>query len=273
MAADDEDVPYTRLAFNNVPNYLALIGGGVLTYVGFATFGWAPLAAVLGLEALWLAIGARTGSFRRYFDFIHKVDRRRLEDGSRQKHLANLSDEDRRRYLELEQIKKSITDQVEQNPSLHMAMVKDELEKLGKLADAFLQIASNASRYESFVREQDLDDIESEVRVQEQLLERTTDEEARKLARRNLDVLRRRLEKAAELRQSIRTSRGQLNLIENTLRLLRDQIVTMSSPGELSGQIEELTFAMDAIEASGSETEALVRKLRASSAIANGSSR
>ncbi|MBI2375145.1 MAG: hypothetical protein HYV07_14205 [Deltaproteobacteria bacterium] len=257
----DQATPYTKLAFQNAPNFIALIAGGALTYAGFATFGLAPLAILLGLEAFWLTVGCRTGSVRRYFDFVHKVDRRRLEDGSRQRFLENLTEGDRRRFAELEHIKKAILDQVEHNPSLHMSMVKDEIEKLDKLADAFLQIASNASRYESFVSEQDLEDIEAQVHVQEAVIEKATDDEARRLAQRNLEVLRRRLEKSADLRKQIRTSRAQLNLLENTLRLLRDQIVSMSSPRELSGQIEELTFAMDAIEASGSETEALVRRL------------
>ena len=59
--------------------------------------------------------------------------------------------------------------------------------------------------------------------------------------------------------------RGQLNLIENTFQLLRDQILTMSSPDELSDQLDELTRSVDAIETADKETRSLMNREMASS--------
>ena len=53
-------------------------------------------------------------------------------------------------------------------------------------------------------------------------------------------------------------SRGQLDLIENTFQLIADQIVTMQSPKELSGQLDELLEGVEAIKQSARDTEAML---------------
>jgi hypothetical protein len=53
-------------------------------------------------------------------------------------------------------------------------------------------------------------------------------------------------------------ARGQLDLIENSFQLIADQIVTMQSPQELSGQLDELLNGVEAIRETARDTEALL---------------
>jgi hypothetical protein len=82
-------------------------------------------------------------------------------------------------------------------------------------------------------------------------------EEGRLLAGRNLELLEKRRQKGIEIRSYIKTARGQMNLIDNTVRLLRDQIVAMHSPAELSGQLDELLGGVEALQAAAREAEQL----------------
>jgi hypothetical protein len=220
-----------------------------------------PLAVGAGLEAFWLAVGTRLPPAREYFREQHATIVRHFEAARRRETLRGLTETDRRRYLELESLRKDIDAQIRSNPTLAMDLVKAELQKVDKLLETFVRLAANAARYEHYVETSELNQIEAEVRRQEVVLEKTSDPDARDLAQRNFDVLAKRLEKAIEIRKQIRTARAQLNLIDNTFRLIRDQILTMDSPQQLQGQLDELTRAVDTIEATGRETDELLQKM------------
>ena len=79
--------------------------------------------------------------------------------------------------------------------------------------------------------------------------------------RKNLAVIMKRFEKVQEIRRYLGVARGQLDLIENSFRLLADQIVTMQSPQQLSGQLDELLDGVQAIKDSTADTERLLSSL------------
>ena len=81
----------------------------------------------------------------------------------------------------------------------------------------------------------------------------------RTLAQKNIAVLEKRKEKYAEIRSYLSSARGQLELIENTFRLLADQIVTMRSPTELSGQLDDLLDGVEAVRQTTRETDKLLQ--------------
>ncbi len=68
----------------------------------------------------------------------------------------------------------------------------------------------------------------------------------------------RRLEKVQEIRSYLSVARGQLDLIENSFQLIADQIVTMQSPQELSGQLDELLDGVEAIRQTAQDTEKIL---------------
>jgi hypothetical protein len=70
-----------------------------------------------------------------------------------------------------------------------------------------------------------------------------------------------RFETVQEIQRYLGVARGQLDLIENSFRLLADQIVTMQSPQQLSGQLDELLDGVQAIKDSTADTERLLSSL------------
>ena len=67
-----------------------------------------------------------------------------------------------------------------------------------------------------------------------------------------------RLETIKEIETFLARARGQMNLIENSVRLLRDQALTMTSPDQLTEQLDDLLSGVDAVQASVKEAEALI---------------
>ena len=81
------------------------------------------------------------------------------------------------------------------------------------------------------------------------------------LSRKNLAIILKRLEKMQEIRRYLDVARGQLDLIENSFQLIADQIVTMQSPQELSGQLNELLDGVESIRQTAVETDAMLGTL------------
>ena len=65
--------------------------------------------------------------------------------------------------------------------------------------------------------------------------------------------LRRRRARYDDLVRQLQVLRGQMELIEQTFRLLADEILTMGSPRELGGRIDELRIAVDAVRETASD--------------------
>jgi hypothetical protein len=78
------------------------------------------------------------------------------------------------------------------------------------------------------------------------------------LSKKNLAIILKRLEKMREIRRYLDVARGQLDLIENSFQLIADNIVTMQSPQELSGQLNELLDGVESIRQTAAETEAIL---------------
>ena len=69
-----------------------------------------------------------------------------------------------------------------------------------------------------------------------------------------MEVLRQRRARYDDLCRTIQVTRGQMELIEQTFRLLGDEIMTMASPQDLGGRIDELRVAVDAVRETADET-------------------
>ena len=80
----------------------------------------------------------------------------------------------------------------------------------------------------------------------------------RVLAQKNLAILLKRKEKLSEINQVVQKAVAQMELIENTFQLLADQIVTMRSPRELGGQLDELIDGVEAVKSTARETQGLM---------------
>src|SRR5262249_37613664 len=93
------------------------------------------------------------------------------------------------------------------------------------------------------------------------IVETAPEDEKRNLGQKNLAVLEKRKAKYAEIKGYLSSARGQLELIENTFRLLADQIVTMRSPTELGGQLDELIDGVEAVRQTQRDTDRILQAI------------
>lgn len=258
MSASDDKPrpPYAKYAFSNPYNY-AIMGGFASAAVLTGNW-WLGLCGA-GVEALWMLFAPDSRLLRKlWFDKLHaeKMDaQKRAELDAKFKLLP---EGDAMRCLALKEKQDQINKLAKENPAFTVDLLAGELKKLDDLVSSFLELSVTCARYQEYLQSVDIDEIERDLRRYHQIVDRG-EADKKELAQKNIAVLEKRKDKYAEIRSYLSSARGQLELIENTFRLLADQIVTMRSPTELSGQLDDLLDGVEAVRQTTRETDKLLQ--------------
>ncbi len=251
---------YLKYAFANAYN-LSLFGGAMAASA--ATGDWALAAIAGGLEALWLFIGADTAPFRRWVDRQHRARLLEAARARRRQRILALPDQrDRERAIDLVAAHREMGAELEKNESWSGEMVRGEYDRLESLLDAWVDLAEAADRFEGYVEQLDLNRLQRELQVQQKLAEQPgQDPESRALAAKNADLLGKRLRTLEDMGTLVKRTRGQMGVIENTFRLLRDQIASLKVPQDIHGQIDEIVTNVDAVRSVLAESDQNFREV------------
>lgn len=256
MNAEKPRPPYAKYAFSNPYNYALLSGVGAAAAM---TGNWWLAIAGAGLEAIWMLFAPDSRLLRKaWFDKRFEEEQAQARKLEMDEKAKSLPKPEWVRWCAIVQKQEQINQLARQNPAFTVELLSGELKKLDDLVGAFLDLSVTCSRYEDYLGSIAVDEIERDLRRYQNLLEHETGEK-RTLAQKNVVVLTKRKEKYGEIHANLSSARGQLELIENTFRLLADQIVTMRSPQELSGQLDELLDGVEAVRQTTRETEHLLQ--------------
>jgi hypothetical protein len=248
--------PYAKYAFKNPYNY-AVMGG--FASAALLTGNWWLGLAGAGAEAIWMLFAPDSRLLRKlWFDKRHQEDADAAKKAELDAKFKLLPEPDAMRCLALREKQEQINKLANENPAFTIDLLTGELTKLDDLVRAFLELSVTCARYQDYLGSVDVDEIERDLRRYHQILDKG-EADKRTLAQKNIAVLEKRKEKYAEIRGYLSSARGQLELIENTFRLLADQIVTMRSPTELSGQLDDLLDGVEAVRQTTRETDKLLQ--------------
>ena len=242
----EEEPPYTRYALLSPANVAAMV-----STLAVAAATGEPWIAVCGAaaETVWLLLAPGSELLRRrWFDRVWAEARKAEEDARLRAKVDALDSPDQARVAQLLAQRARIEDLSRENPSFATSLVKAELTKLGSLVEDFVDLAELVARSERHLETFDVADVDRARAGYAAQVEAYPARDPRHVvATRNLGVLDRRRERHEDLARAIGTARGQMDLIENTFRLLADEIVTMVSPSELGQRLDDLRIAVDAI--------------------------
>ena len=251
---------YVKKAFANPYNLSLLVGGLAASAVTLN-----PLLAVItvGLEILWMTNAPGSKKLQEWlWDPEYDAAEQAREEAARAERLKHLDEGDRERVVGLIARQEEINSLAAQNPSFTGELLRSELTKTDRLVEAFIEMATTCGRYEGYLESIDLNELERERRRWENIVktqDRRTSETD--IAGKNLAIILKRFEKMKEIRHYLMLARGQLDLIENSFQLIADQIVTMQSPQELTGQLDELLDGVESIKQTAADTERILNPM------------
>jgi hypothetical protein len=255
-----EQRPYLKAAFANPYNLSLFLGGLAAAGVTFSPF---LAVMVVCLEALWLVFAPGSKLLQKMlWDPQFDKERFARDEAARAARVQVLAEHDRERVEQLVARQQEINLLAAQNPSFTGELLRTELGKTDRLVDAFIDMAVTCARYEQYLGSIDLDEMERSRQRWERVAQKgAKEDEETNIARKNLAVILKRLDKMKEIHHYLMVARGQLDLIENSFQLIADQIVTMQSPQELTGQLDELLDGVESIKQTAVDTERLLNPL------------
>jgi hypothetical protein len=252
--------PYLKLAFAN-PYNLSLLLGGVTASV--LTGNPLPGLVALGGEALWLLHGSDSKYLRRILwdPRLEKI-RLAMEAQDRNEKMKDLPDSEQERVRGLVDREQQINKLAASNPTFTGDLLRTELVKTHKLVESFLEMALTVNRYENYLGTVDANALERDMgRWHDRSTSQQASDPERDIAQKNFAVIQKRVERVHEITRYLGVARAQLDLIENSFQLIADQIVTMQSPNELSGQLDDLLDGVDSIRQTAVDTEKLLTNM------------
>lgn len=241
-----DEPPYARYAFLNPYNLSLLAGAGV---AAAATGHWWMAVCGVAGEAMWMLFAPDSKLLQRtWFDKLWNESRADALEEAFNAKLKQLEPMDQQRVLYLREQKKRIHQLAQENPSLTVDLMGEELAKLDGLLDDFMELALQCTRGERHIATIDVRSMENSWHLYRGQVEQMPEGDKRRaVAKKNMAVLEQRRNRWEELRKSAQTARGQMDLMENTFKLLGDEIVTMSSPEALGLRLDDLRIGVEAI--------------------------
>lgn len=255
-----EKRPYLKFAFGNPYNLSLFVGALVAAGI---TLNPVLALAALGAEALWLLHAPDSKRLRTLlWDPRFEALREKIEAEERRQKMEGLPQHLRERVEALVDRRNRIRKLAEQNPSFSQSMLQGELVKTDRIVEDFIDMAGRSTRYEEYLGSIDIRELERDrQRWETKIRTGKPGEPETEIAKKNFGIILQRLDKIREIRNFLSVARGQLDLIENSFKLIADQIVTMQSPGELVGQLDSLLSGVEAIRESTVDTEKMLSSL------------
>lgn len=249
-----EKPSYFKYAFVN-PYNLTLLGGAIVASV--LTFNPLIAVAALGVEGLWLLHGSTSGFMKKWlWDPIYENERTEFLKKQRMRLVETLNFQSQQRVFALLEKEQQIKELAAQNPSFTGDLLRNELAKTTDLVNSFIDLSINCSRYEKYLQTINVVELQSQrnqyTRYIEAMKGSKGDDTEMQLLKKNLAVIEKRIERVDEINRFLKIAYGQLALIENSFQLIADQIITMQSPNELSGQLNDLLDGVESVKATAS---------------------
>ena len=257
-----EGPPYARYAFLNPYNLSLLAGAGV---TAAATGHWGIALVAAASEAIWMLFAPDSKVLRKvWFDKVwEQAQKDDLEARQNQKFLK-VSPPDQARAIALRDQRARILQLAADNPSFTVELLQGELAKLDELLEDFLDLAAVCARCENQLRGFDLAALQRSWHFyQDQVKKYPANDDRREVAEKNMEVLLQRKNRMEQMQKNLQTARGHMDLMENSFRLLGDEIVTMADPSELVARLDDLRIGVQAIRESAQDTEQVYEEMEA----------
>ncbi|HEY3449143.1 MAG TPA: hypothetical protein VGK67_22490 [Myxococcales bacterium] len=262
--ADTES--YVKAALLQKVN-LAALGGAAAA--SLALMNPLPMLIAVGVELIYLGTVPSLPRFKRAVRAKRERARHSVEQEATEAMLEGLSPNQRESYFALRSLRDRILESYARVPG-GTVLADTSAARMDALLSSFVRLLSTLNSYRRYLTNTDRKAIEQELAQLKTELEADTgdSEKVKEVKRRRVDILGKRLERFDRAAESRELISHQLASIDDFMRLLHEQSITLRDPDVLGQQLDHLATEIQTTDETVREMEkftAFTEELSASS--------
>lgn len=235
-----ESINYTREAFLHPLNLgvllVSTISAFVLSDVGLVSN--LVLTMTFGVELMYLGIVPRLPRFRKNIKL--KKLRERNAAAEEKTTFHELDRKSKKRFLVMKHLAKLIRENFDKLPYSSQGLLENIRKKIEELTSNYLTLLDLHKRYRLYMNTSVEESLKREVASEEQSLEALGSERLKKTKQRRIAILKKRLKKFEIAKEKYLICETHLETIEDAIRYIYEQSMTMSNAEEIGFQLDNL---------------------------------
>lgn len=236
----DTSINYTREAFLHPINMgfllVATVTAFTLSDVGLISN--VILSMAFGTELMYLGIVPRLPRFRKNVK-LQKLRDRNSEDEEKTV-FQELDQKSKKRFLVLKHLTKLIKENFDKLPYSSQGLLENIRKKISELISNYLTLLDLHKRYKLYMDTSVEESLKREVKNEEEKIETLKSERLKKTRLRRIAILKKRLKKFEIAKEKYLICETHLETIEDAIRYIYEQSMTMSNPEEIGFQLDNL---------------------------------
>ncbi|MFN1835949.1 hypothetical protein AB2B38_011860 [Balneola sp. MJW-20] len=237
---DELNINYTREAFMN-PINLGILLVSTLTAFLVSDIGDISsllLTTVFGLELMYLGIVPKLPRFRKKAE-LKKIKERHAANNEKEL-FQSLDPKSQKRFLVLKHLAKLVQENFEKLPYSSQGLLDNIGKKIEELLGNYLTLLDLIKRYEIYLNTSLESNLKEEVIRQIEEIKQTESEKLKRTKARRVAIMQKRLKKFDVAKEKYLVCETHLETIEDAVRYIYEQSMTMSNPEEIGFQLDNL---------------------------------
>lgn len=246
MATDELNINYTQEAFLNPIN----LGGLLVATIGALFFSNLSmdaanlmLTAVFGVELMYLGVVPRLPRFRKRIE-LKKIKEKHATSNEKALFQA-LDAASQKRFLVLKHLSTLIQENFEKLPYSSQGLLENIQKKIDELLSNYLTLLDLIKRYEVYLNTSLESSLKEEVVRQIEEIKAIDSEKLKRTKSRRVAIMKKRLNKFKIAKEKYLVCETHLETIEDAVRYIYEQSMTMSNPEEIGFQLDNLLTEVD----------------------------
>ena len=238
--SDELNINYTREAFMNPINLGVLLVSTLTAFfmTGLGDFSSLLLTSVFGLELMYLGIVPKLPRFRKKLE-LKKIKERHAANNEKEL-FQSLDNKSQKRFLVLKHLAKLVQENFEKLPYSSQGLLDNVGKKIDELLGNYLTLLDLIKRYEVYLNTSLESSLKEEVVRQIEEIKTLESEKLKRTKARRVAIMQKRLKKFNVAKEKYLVCETHLETIEDAVRYIYEQSMTMSNPEEIGFQLDNL---------------------------------
>jgi len=238
--SEELNINYTREAFMNPINLGVLLVSTLTAFFmsGFGDVSSILLTTVFGIELMYLGIVPKLPRFRKKLE-LKKIKERHAANNEKEL-FQSLDNKSQKRFLVLKHLAKLVQENFEKLPYSSQGLLDNIGKKIDELLGNYLTLLDLIKRYEVYLNTSLESNLKEEVKRQIEEIKGLESEKLKRTKARRVAIMQKRLKKFSVAKEKYLVCETHLETIEDAVRYIYEQSMTMSNPEEIGFQLDNL---------------------------------